>query len=191
MVTPYYNKTTQLGLIRHYNYIADRVKKPVIIYNVPSRTGLACTPETYKELSRHPMINGVKEASGNFTSILNTRYLCGDEFNIWSGNDDQIVPILSLGGFGVISVLANILPGETHEIVKLFLDGKVKESCEMQIRYSDLIDKLFIEVNPIPVKTALNLMGFEAGPLRMPLCDMLPKNLEALKISMRNAGIHF
>jgi len=191
MVTPYYNKTTQLGLVRHYNYIADHVTKPIIIYNVPSRTGLACSTDTYRELSKHPMINGVKEASGNFTSILDTRYLCGDDLNIWSGNDDQIVPILSLGGMGVISVLANVLPKETHDIVQLYFDGKIKESSDLQIRYADLISRLFIEVNPIPVKTALNLMGFKAGPLRMPLCDMLPKNLEALKTSMRNAGISF
>lgn len=189
VVTPYYNKTTQLGLLRHYNYLADRVSKPLIIYNVPSRTGLSCSPETYKELSGHPMINGVKEASGNFTAILNTRYLCKDELNIWSGNDEQVVPILSLGGQGVISVLANILPRQTHDMVRLYFEGRTKESADLQIRLSDLIDKLFVEVNPIPVKTALNLMGFKAGPLRMPLCDMLPKNLEALKTAMRDAGI--
>jgi len=189
LVTPYYNKTTQLGLIRHYNHIADRVSKPVIVYNVPSRTGLSCTPETYRELSKHPMINGVKEASGNFTAIVNTRHLCQDAFYIWSGNDDQVVPILALGGMGIISVFANILPRVMHDMVRLFFEGKVGESADLQIRYAELIDKLFIEVNPIPVKTALNLMGFEAGLLRLPLCEMLPKNLEALKTAMKDAGI--
>ncbi len=189
LVTPYYNKTSQTGLIKQFTYIADRVSSPIILYNVPSRTGMGFTAETYKELSKHPMINGIKEASGNFSLIAETRWLCGDDLNIWSGNDDQIVPILSLGGKGVISVLANVMPKETHDIVSLYLDGKVKESSDIQIKLYELINALFVEVNPMPVKTAARLMGFNVGDVRLPLCDISEKSLKILKKAMIGAGL--
>ncbi len=189
LVTPYYNKTTQAGLVKHFLYLADRVSIPIVLYNVPSRTGMSFTAQSYLELSRHPNINGVKEASSNLTLIGQTRALCGEELNIWSGNDGEIVPILSMGGQGVISVLSNILPRETAEICKLWFAGKIKESADLQIRYQELIDALFCEVNPIPVKTALGLMGKDCGVLRMPLCDMSPKNLETLRGAMQRAGL--
>nr|WP_271809744.1 4-hydroxy-tetrahydrodipicolinate synthase [Clostridium beijerinckii] len=181
LVTPYYNKTTQTGLIKHYNYIADRVNIPIILYNVPSRTGVNITPETYAELAKHPRIVATKEASGDLSAIAKIKALCKDELNIYSGNDDQIVPILSLGGKGVISVFSNIMPKESHEICSLYFEGKVEESCNLQTKYLDLIDTLFIEVNPIPVKTALGIMGYNVGPLRMPLFPMEGKNLEKLR----------
>jgi len=189
LVTPYYNKTTQAGLIKHYSYIADRVSKPVLAYNVPSRTGMHCTAETYFELSKHPNINGVKEASGDFSMIAKTRHLCGDDFYIWSGNDDQIVPLLSLGGQGVISVFANIAPRVSHDIVDFYVNGKVKESSDLQIRYIDLIENLFKEVNPIPVKTAVRLIGFNPGTFRMPLCEMGEKNFIAMQNAMKDVGL--
>lgn len=178
LVTPYYNKTTQTGLIKHYNYIADRVNIPIILYNVPSRTGVNITPETYAELAKHPRIVATKEASGDLSAIAKIKAICKDELNIYSGNDDQIVPILSLGGKGVISVFSNIMPKESHEICSLYFEGKVEESCNLQTKYLDLINTLFIEVNPIPVKTALGIMGYNVGPLRMPLFPMEGKNLE-------------
>ncbi|POO90637.1 4-hydroxy-tetrahydrodipicolinate synthase [Clostridium sp. 2-1] len=181
LVTPYYNKTTQTGLIKHYNYIADRVNIPIILYNVPSRTGVNITPETYAELAKHPRIVATKEASGDLSAIAKIKALCKDELNIYSGNDDQIVPILSLGGKGVISVFSNIMPKESHEICSLYFEGKVEESCKLQTKYLDLINTLFIEVNPIPVKTALGIMGYNVGPLRMPLFPMEGKNLEKLR----------
>lgn len=186
LVTPYYNKTTQNGLVKHYNYIADRVNIPIILYNVPSRTGVNIAPETYVELAKHPRIVATKEASGDLSAIARIKSLCKDHLSIYSGNDDQIVPILSLGGKGVISVLSNIMPKETHEICSLYFEGKVKESCELQTKYLDIINSLFIEVNPIPVKTALGLMGYNVGPLRMPLFSMEDKNLEKLKIELKN-----
>ncbi len=185
LVTPYYNKATQGGLIKHYNYIADRVNIPIILYNVPSRTGVNITPETYVELAKHPRIVATKEASGDLSAIARIKALCGDELSIYSGNDDQIVPILSLGGKGVISVFSNIMPKESHDICNLYFEGKVKESCDLQTKYLDIINSLFIEVNPIPVKTALGLMGYNVGPLRMPLFPMEDKNLEKLKIELK------
>ncbi|NSB12406.1 4-hydroxy-tetrahydrodipicolinate synthase [Clostridium beijerinckii] len=181
LVTPYYNKTTQTGLIKHYNYIADRVNIPIILYNVPSRTGVNIAPETYAELAKHPRIVATKEASGDLSGIAKIKAICKDELNIYSGNDDQIVPILSLGGKGVISVFSNIMPKESHEICSLYFEGKVEESCNLQTKYLDLINTLFIEVNPIPVKTALGIMGYNVGPLRMPLFPMEGKNLEKLR----------
>lgn len=189
LVTPYYNKTTQSGLIKHYNYIADRVNIPIILYNVPSRTGVNITPETYAELAKHPRIVATKEASGDLSAIARTRALCKDKLNIYSGNDDQIVPILSLGGKGVISVLSNIMPKETHDICSLYFEGKVEESCDLQTKYLDLINSLFIEVNPIPVKTALGLMGYNVGQLRMPLFPMEGKNLEVLSTELKNNNL--
>ena len=189
LVTPYYNKTTQAGLIRHFTSVADRVSIPIVLYNVPSRTGMNIAPETYLALSKHPNIVAAKEACGDFSRILQTMHLCGGDLDVYSGNDDQIVPILSLGGKGVISVLANIMPRQTHERCSLYAQGKTAESAAMQIELADLIDSLFIEVNPIPVKTAMNLMGFDVGELRMPLAPMAEKNLETLKTSMRRHGL--
>ena len=188
MVTPYYNKTSQAGLVAHYNYIADRVNKPIILYNVPSRTGVGITPETYKELSKHKNIVATKEANGDLSSVLKTRYLCGDDLDIYSGNDDQIVPIMSLGGIGVISVLSNILPKETHDICAEMLKGNLNKAADLQIKYSGLISALFCDVNPTPVKQAMNLLGMEAGPCRMPLYPMNESNLEFLKSKLRECG---
>ena len=185
VVTPYYNKCTQNGLVAHYNKIADSVNIPLILYNVPSRTGVNIKPETYLKLSKHPRIVAVKEANGDLTSILRTRALCGDDLDVYSGNDDQIVPILSLGGLGVISVLSNVAPKAAHDICQLYFDGNVKESAKLQIEYADLIDALFCEVNPIPVKTAMRLMGYNVGGLRMPLSEMEESNLNLLKNSLK------
>lgn len=189
LVTPYYNKATQKGLIKHYTYIADRVNTPIILYNVPSRTGVSFTVETYKELSKHPLINGIKEASGNFPLLASTIAECGDEMNIWSGNDDEIVPMMSIGAKGVISVLANVVPNVVAEMTQACLDGDFKRGAELQLKYLDLCRKLFIEVNPIPVKAAMNMMGYEVGDCRLPLCDMEPANYEKLRVSMQNMGL--
>lgn len=189
LVTPYYNKATQDGLVRHYEYIADRVNLPIILYNVPSRTGVSFTAETYKVLSQDPRINGVKEASGNFSLLAHTRSLCGDEFYIWSGNDDQVVPMMSLGAKGVISVAANIAPEVMVKMSHLCLEGRMEEAAKLQIGYMKLIDALFVDVNPIPIKTALDLMGKNAGALRLPLCEMSPAHLEVLKTAMRDKGL--
>lgn len=189
VVTPYYNKCTQNGLVAHYYKIADSVNIPLILYNVPSRTGVNIKPETYAKLAKHPRIVGVKEANGDLTAILRTRAACGDDLHIYSGNDDQILPILSLGGLGVISVLANVAPRVAHDMCQLYFDGKVQESSKLQIEYADLIDALFCEVNPIPVKTAMRLMGYNVGELRMPLSEMEEANLEILKKSMKLHGL--
>lgn len=188
-VTPYYNKASQAGLIKHYEYIADRVGLPIILYNVPSRTGVSFTAETYKALSENPKINGVKEASGNFSLLAHTRYLCGDDFYIWSGNDDQVVPMMSLGAKGVISVAANIVPNVMVRMSHLCLEGDFIEASKLQVEYMDFIDALFIEVNPIPIKAALQLKGYETGGLRLPLCDITDAHLEVLKNSMRRVGL--
>ncbi len=171
VVTPYYNKASQPGLIRHYACIADAVNIPLILYNVPSRTGVNIAPETYAELAEHPNINGVKEASGNLGNLQRTRNLCPGDFSIWSGNDDETVPICALGGVGVISVAANILPAEMHALVQLCLDNDFAAAGKLQLYLKDLCDALFCEVNPIPVKTAMNLLGMEAGSLRLPLYE--------------------
>lgn len=188
-VTPYYNKCSQEGLIRHYEYIADRTELPIILYNVPSRTGVSFTAETYRVLSQNPKINGVKEASGNLNLITHTRYLCGDDFYIWSGNDDQVVPMMSLGAKGVISVVANIDPKLMVDITHSCLEGRFEEAARLQLEHMDLIDALFCEVNPIPVKAALNLMGKDVGGLRLPLCDIAPANLEVLRAAMERTGL--
>ena len=188
-VTPYYNKASQAGLIKHYEYIADRVDLPIILYNVPSRTGVSFTAETYKALSKNPKINGVKEASGNFSLLAHTRFLCGDDFYIWSGNDDQVVPMMALGAKGVISVASNIIPGAMKEMTRLCLANDFEAASKLQIQYMDLIDALFIEVNPIPIKAAMNLLGMNAGSLRLPLCDISEKNLEILRRAMTRAGL--
>ncbi|OUP45252.1 4-hydroxy-tetrahydrodipicolinate synthase [Pseudoflavonifractor sp. An187] len=188
-VTPYYNKASQTGLIRHYEYIADRVDLPIILYNVPSRTGVSFTAETYRHLSQNPQFNGVKEASGNFSLLAHTRFLCGDDFYIWSGNDDQVVPMMALGAKGVISVASNLIPEVMVKMTKLCLDNDFEAASKLQIKYMDLMDALFLEVNPIPIKAALNLVGMEAGQLRLPLCEMSEKNLETLRSSMARMGL--
>lgn len=185
LVTPYYNKCTQKGLVQHFNKIADSVNIPCILYDVPSRTGVSIKVPTYAELSRHPNIVAVKEANGDLSSILRLRFAVGDELAVYSGNDDQIVPILSLGGMGVISVLSNVAPKETHDICQLYFDGKVEEAAKLQIAFTDLADALFCETNPIPAKTAMRLMGYTAGPLRLPLSEMEPENLEKLKKALK------
>ena len=189
MVTPYYNKTTQRGLIKHFNFIADRINVPIILYNVPSRTGMSFTAETYKELSKHPNINGVKEASASFSLISATLASCGDEFFVWSGNDDDTVPMMSIGALGIVSVLSNIVPSTVAEMTQLCLDGDFKRAAEMHYKYLDLMGKLFIEVNPMPVKAAMNLLGMDVGEPRMPLCDLAPENLEKLRKSLAAVGL--
>ncbi len=181
MVTPYYNKASQEGLIKHFNYVADRVSTPIILYNVPSRTGCEIKPETYAELAKHKMIYAAKEATGNLSSIAKTISLVPEDFAIYSGNDDQITPIMSLGGKGVISVLSNILPQVAHDIAQSALDGDFKKSAELQLKYLELCNAMFMDVNPIPVKAAMRMMGIDVGPLRLPLCDMTPANTEKLK----------
>lgn len=181
MVTPYYNKASQEGLIKHFNYVADRVSTPIILYNVPSRTGCEIKPETYAELAKHKMIYAAKEATGNLSSIAKTISLVPEDFAIYSGNDDQITPIMSLGGKGVISVLSNILPQVAHDIAQTALDGDFKKSAELQLKYLELCNAMFMDVNPIPVKAAMRLIGIDVGPLRLPLCDMTPANTEKLK----------
>ncbi len=188
-VTPYYNKCSARGLIRHYTSIADSVRIPSIVYNVPSRTGVSMSVPIYKELSKHPLINGVKEASGSTDIVLRTIAACGDEFHIWSGNDNQIVPYMAMGAKGVISVLSNICPRETADMANLCLTEKYNKAAAMQVAYMELIDALFCDVNPIPVKTALNLMGIDVGPLRMPLCEMEPAGESRLKAAMIAMGI--
>lgn len=189
MVTPYYNKATQTGLIKHYTYVADRVHTPIILYNVPSRTGCSFTAATYQQLSKHPNICGVKEASGNFGLITETRRLCGDDFYIWSGNDDQVVPMMSLGAKGVISVVSNILPEVMVKMSHLCLEGKFEEAAKLQIEYIDLSNALFMEVNPIPVKAAMEMMGLCSGNLRLPLCEMTPEHHVALREVLTSYGI--
>ena len=188
-VTPYYNKASQTGLIKHYEYIADRTELPIILYNVPGRTGVSFTADTYKVLSANPKINGVKEASGNFSLLAHTRCLCPDDFYIWSGNDDQVVPMMALGAKGVISVASNIIPEVMVKMSHLCLENDFAAASQLQIKYMDLIDALFCEVNPIPIKAAMNLMGMEAGPLRLPLCDISDKNLAILRASMERMGL--
>lgn len=190
LVTPYYNKATQKGLIAHYTAVANAVKLPIILYNVASRTGCNITPETAAYLAEHvENIVGIKEASGNISQVAQIAALTKGKMDIYSGNDDQIVPILSLGGKGVISVLSNVAPKYTHEIVAKFMEGEVKESCEMQLAALPLVHALFSEVNPIPVKAAMNLMGKEVGPLRMPLTEMEEEHKEALKKAMTDFGL--
>lgn len=189
IVTPYYNKTTQLGLIKHFNAIADSVDIPIILYNVPGRTGLNITAETVFALSKHPNIKGVKEASGDISQVAKIAKLCGNDFFIYSGNDDQIIPVLSLGGCGVISVVANILPYETHSMVNLFLEGKIHEARNLQLKLLSLINSLFIETNPIPIKKAMNLLGMNVGLYRLPLVEMESKNITILKQHLLDYGL--
>lgn len=189
LVTPYYNKSTQKGLIKNFLTIADAVDKPIILYNVPSRTGCGFTASTYKELAKHERIVAVKEAGGNISAIAELFAECGNDLDIYSGNDDQIVPILSFGGKGVISVLANIMPAQAHDICELWFEGHTKESAELQLRLLKLINSLFIEVNPIPVKTAMHLLGWCSGEIRLPLCEMEEKNLHILIAAMKEESL--
>ncbi len=189
IVTPYYNKTTQKGLIAHYKEIANAVKIPIILYNVPSRTGVNILPETCLELSRIENIVAIKEASGNISQVAKIASICGDSLAIYSGNDDQIIPVLSLGGKGVISVLSNIIPKYTQDIVRNYLDGQVEKASQMQLSVIDLIEVLFAEVNPIPVKYALNLMGYNYGKPRLPLIELSDTNKEKMKKIMEVHGL--
>ena len=189
-VTPYYNKATQKGLIKSFTQIADASSVPVILYNVPSRTGVNIAPKTVLELSKHPNINAIKEASGDISQIAEIAHLCGDNINIYSGNDDQVVPIMSLGGKGCISVLSNLLPKETSEMCRLFREGDVKAAARLQLKYIPLINALFSEVNPIPVKAAMAKMGFCEDYLRLPLTPMEDATRENLYLQMKNAGIN-
>ena len=189
-VTPYYNKATQAGLVTHFSAIAKAVNIPIIMYNVPSRTGCNILPATAAKLfNENENIVGIKEASGNISQVAELMALTDGKIDLYSGNDDQIVPIMSLGGKGVISVLSNVAPKETHEIVMDYINGNVASSCKKQLDAIELIKALFCEVNPIPVKHAMNLMGYEVGPLRGPLSPMEPKNLEVLRKAMENYGL--
>lgn len=185
LVTPYYNKTSQRGLIKHYEKLLEDTNLPAIVYNVPSRTGFNITPETYKELSKHPQIVATKEASGNISQVAKIRDLCGDELHIYSGNDDQIVPIMSLGGKGVISVMSNILPYQTHEICRLCLENDFKSAAELALKYNDIATKLFIDVNPVPVKEAMNMMSMNVGECRLPLYELSERDRQILKEAMQ------
>lgn len=187
VVTPYYNKATQKGLIAHYKAIAESVSIPIILYNVPSRTGVNILPQTCLELSKVPNIVAIKEASGNISQVAEITKLCGDNLYIYSGNDDQIVPILSLGGIGVISVLSNIKPKLTHDIVQNFFEGNLSASLKLQLDNLPLIKLLFTEVNPIPVKAALNILGFDFGEPRLPLSPISKENFELLKHELLKA----
>jgi len=190
LVTPYYNKATQKGLIRHFGDTAAAINVPVILYNIPGRTGVNMTPETIKYLVDHyENIVAIKDATGNIGQTAQMAMLCGDSIDIYSGDDNMIVPVMSLGGKGVISVLSHLAPRDTHLIVQKFLDGDTKGSLELQLKYLDLISDLFCEVNPIPVKTACALMGFNPGPMRLPLTEMEPEHKEKLAAEMKKLGI--
>lgn len=190
VVTPYYNKATQKGLYNHFKAVADSVSLPIILYNVPSRTGLNIAPDTLIKLCRDVKnIVGVKEASGNISQVAKIMSMADGCVDLYSGNDDQIVPLLSLGGIGVISVLSNVAPRQTHDICQKFFDGDVAGSCKLQLEALPLVDALFCEVNPIPVKTAVNLQGREAGPMRMPLSEMEPEHVKVLEAAMKDFGV--
>lgn len=189
LISPYYNKANTQGMIRHFTTVADAVHIPIILYNVPGRTGCHIDEEAVKVLSQHPNICGIKEASGNISYATNIARYLSDDFVMYSGNDDMITSMMSLGASGVISVLANCLPQETHQIVQDYLDGNVKESLEKQLKYLDFIHALFMEVNPIPVKQALNYMGKEVGGYRLPLCEMDEENAKHLKAVMEDLGL--
>ena len=189
VVTPFYNKATQKGLVHHYTSIADAVTKPMILYDVPSRTGVKCTAGTYAELAKHPNIVGVKEASGDLALVQKTRELCPGDFYIWSGNDDETAPMMLLGGKGVISVAANVAPKEMHDLTAACLNGDFVTAGKMQLRLRKLCEALFWEVNPIPVKTALAIMGHCQEIFRLPMCEMEPENREKLKGVLKEYGL--
>lgn len=189
LVTPYYNKTTQRGLVAHYTLVADSVDLPIILYNVPSRTGVGFSLDTIDTLANHKNIVAIKEASGNISFSAQVIERCADRIDVYSGNDDQIVPMMSLGAKGVISVLSNVIPQETHDMAQAMLDGDLAKAMELQIRYLGLINDLFIEVNPIPVKEAMNLMGMNVGPCRLPLYEMADNNRDALRAELVKHGL--
>ncbi len=189
VVTPFYNKATQRGLIRHYTAVADAVTRPVILYHVPSRTGVRCTAETYAALAKHPNIAGVKEAGGDLALVQKTRELCPEDFYIWSGNDDETAPIMLFGGKGVISVAANVMPREMHELTAACLRGDFTAAGRMQLKLRKLCEALFWEVNPIPVKTALAMMGYCQEVFRSPMCEMEPENRERLRTVLAEYGL--
>ena len=189
VVTPYYNKASQAGLIRHYSVIADAVQIPLVLYDVPSRTGVTIAPETYAELAKHPNINGVKEAAGNLSALQKTRSICPDDFSIWSGNDDETAAICLLGGKGVISVAANVVPAQMHRLTELCFANDFAAAGRLQLELKDLCDALFCDVNPIPVKTALGLMGWDVGPLRLPLCSPGPAQLARIQSALEQYGL--
>ena len=188
-VTPYYNKTSQRGLVQHYNFIADRTSAPIILYNVPSRTGVNIKPETYLELSKHPRIVATKESNGDISAIAQTIALCGDELSIYSGNDDQVAAIMAMGGKGSISVLSNILPEVAHNIAAKYLEGDFVGGRNLQLEYLQLCNDLFIDVNPIPVKEAMNMMGFDVGPCRLPLYEMTDSAKATLRATLAKYGL--
>lgn len=185
VVSPYYNKASQPGLIKHYSTIADSINIPLIIYNIPSRTGCKISIETFETLANHENIIGVKAASGVISDVATLAAKCGNKLNIYSGNDDQIVPIMSLGGKGVISVISNVIPKETHDICRLYLDGECHKSTNMQLNFIELVHALFIDINPIPVKDAMNMMGMEVGPCRLPLCSLDKNKMDILKACLK------
>ena len=189
MVTPYYNKTSQTGLIKHYEYINDRVSTPIILYNVPSRTGVDIKPETYYELSKLSNIVGTKEANGDVSSMLKTLSLCGDALDLYTGNDDQIAPVMALGGKGVISVLSNVAPKVAHDMAMAGYNGDHKKCLEMQLEYLQLCNDLFCDVNPIPVKEAMNMMGMEVGDCRLPLYEMSQSNKDKLRNTLKKYNL--
>ena len=188
-VTPYYNKASQSGLVQHFSAIADAVDIPVILYNVPSRTGVGCTAQTYQALAKHPNIAGVKEASDDFDLIQDTLNLCPPDFTVWSGNDGSTAAIMALGGKGVISVVANVLPAEMHRLTELCLRNDFAAAGKLQLELKDFCDAMFCDVNPIPVKTALNLLGWDVGPLRLPLCDPTEAGLEKIRAALEKHGL--
>lgn len=190
MVTPYYNKSTQKGLIEHFTYVADRVDIPMILYNVPSRTGIGISAETYKALSRHPNIVGVKEASGNLSLVGEIVSCCGDDLYIWSGNDDNTVPMMAMGALGVISVASNIVPGVVAKLCQLCLDENFRDAIELYAKYAKLFSALFIETNPIPVKAAMKMLGMDSGILRLPLTSMSDEHFAYLRNTMSEAGLN-
>lgn len=189
MVTPYYNKTSQSGLVRHFTYVADRVNTPIVLYNVPSRTGCNIQPETYLELSKHPNIVATKEANGNVASTIHTMSLCGDDLDVYSGEDDLTLPLMAMGGKGVISVFANVMPKAMHELCAAMLKGDLETARSIQFANTELMKALFMDVNPIPVKEALNLMGYQCGPCRMPLAPLSEAAHEKLVAVMKKYGL--
>jgi len=189
IVTPYYNKTSQKGLVAYYTYLAERVNIPVLAYNVPSRTGMTVAPETYREIAKHPRIYGAKDASGDFSDILRIRRECPEDFYIYSGNDDQIVAMMALGGAGVVSVMSNIVPKEVSEMTRRYFAGDVKGALELQIKLSALADALFCEVSPIPLKKAMGLMGLSTDVLRLPLIEIGEKGLDQLTRAMKDLAL--
>ena len=189
VVTPYYNKTTQRGLVKHYTYLADNVHTPIILYSVPSRTGMTISVDTLKILSEHPMINGIKDANSNISGVAATLAACGDNLNVWSGNDDETVAMMALGARGVISVWANVAPRAVADMTDACLKGDFATAAKLQLQAVSLIKALFIETNPMPVKAAMNMMGMEVGEVRPPLCDLLPANADKLRAELLKAGL--